>query len=182
VSTRRRPRLPRVLAAAVFLAGAGGGAAWLMVQAVTSPSLAVAAGSPDGGPPGAPRSTVRITFQTVPPMKSEVRWGKKKLGFVMGPKKPFILERPRDSGPLDLVIKSEGFLTVHTRVYTFNDNRVFVKLTPITEKHKLFGYKQQPDGGADGGAGPDGGAPQPAGPAPPFAQPPPPAPGAPVPR
>jgi hypothetical protein len=43
---------------------------------------------------------------------------------------------------------------------------VTVKLTPVTEKHLLFGYKQVPDGGADGGT--DGGAPVVAGPVGPY--------------
>jgi hypothetical protein len=152
-------------------------------------SIAMAAQPPDGGA-GAPgvkplKEKVKITFQTVPPVKAEVRWGKKKLGIINGPKKPFILERPRDSGPLDVTIRSEGFLTVHTRAYTFSDARMNVKLTPATDKHMLFGFKQPLDAGPEGGV-PDAGAgqpqagapypaqpqPQPMGPAPPPPGPP----------
>ena len=119
--------------------------------------------TPDAGAPAAarpPSSKVRITFQTVPILKNkkvEVRWGKKRLGFIDGARKPFILERARDSGPIDVTIKAEGFITVNTRAYTFDDNKVFVKMTPVEEKHTLLGYRVQlPDGGADGGV-PDGG-------------------------
>jgi len=63
-----------------------------------------------------------------------------------------VVERPRDSGPLDLIIRASGFLPVHTRAYTFTDSRVAVKLTPPTEKSKLFGYREElapnPDAGA----------------------------------
>jgi hypothetical protein len=121
--------------------------------------LALARAEVPGAPPGPRpvREKVKITFQTIPPVKAEVRWGKKKLGIVNATKKPFFVERPKDSGPIDVTIRADGFLPVHTRAYTFETNKVTVKLTPVTEKHTLFGYKQMPDGGADGGA--DAGAP-----------------------
>jgi len=87
--------------------------------------------------------TVHIYLQTVPPRKAMIRWGSKSLGMIPAPK-PLIIERPRDSGPLDLVIRASGYLPVHTRVYTFSDSHVSVKVTPPTEKNKLFGYKQEP--------------------------------------
>lgn len=87
--------------------------------------------------------TVHISVQTVPPRKAMVRWGNKSLGMIPVPR-PLVVERPRDSGPLDLVIRATGYLPVHTRVYTFSDSRVAVKLTLPTEKNKLFGYKQEP--------------------------------------
>jgi hypothetical protein len=131
---------------------------------------------------------VKITIQTIPPVKAEVWWGRKKLGLVNGvrrpPIKPLIVERPRDSGPIDLVIRSEGFLPVNTRAYTFNDYKLNVKLTLATEKHMLLGFRNLPDAGLDAGT-PDAGAPAtpppPAtyGPAP---QPPPPPPPSPQPQ
>jgi hypothetical protein len=117
--------------------------------------------APDGGAAAAAakplREKVKITFQTIPPVKAEVRWGKKKLGLIQGPKKPFILERPRDSGPLDVTIRAEGYLTVHTRAYTFTDGKMNVKLTPVTDKHMLFGFKQPLDAGVPDGGVPDAG-------------------------
>jgi hypothetical protein len=115
------------------------------------------------------REKVKITVQTIPPVKAEVRWGKKKLGVLNTGKKPFFIERFKDSGPIDVTVRAEGFLPVHTRAYTFETNKITVKLTPLTEKHTLFGFKQVPDGGVDGGAA-DAGAPAgpvPMGPAPP---------------
>jgi hypothetical protein len=158
MSARRRsgrrghPRWP-------WLAGVAGLAAlalllgWAGVRGVAAPAAAPGAlASADGGAPAAPRETVKLIFQTVPPMKAEVRWGKKVLGIIKGPRKPFILERPRDSGPLDITIKAEGQIPVHTRAYTFTDSRVMVKVTPTAEKSKIFGYRQEvPDGGVDGG-------------------------------
>jgi hypothetical protein len=136
--------------------------------------LALARAAVDRPPPapaGKPvREKIKITFQTIPPVKAEVRWGKKKLGILNTGKKPFFIERFRDSGPIDVTIHADGFLPVHTRAYTFDTNKVTVKLTALTEKHTLFGYKQPPDGGADGGVA-DAGAPMgpvaPMGPAPP---------------
>jgi hypothetical protein len=123
----------------------------------------------DGGEAGKPRDKVKIVIQTVPPVKAEIRWGKKKLGLALGKGKAFIYERPRDSGPMDIVITSEGFLPVHTRVHTFNDNKMFIRLTAVTEKHKLFGYRVEVDAGPEGGVpgGADAGAPPMMGPPPP---------------
>ena len=86
---------------------------------------------------------VRITLQTVPPRRAVVKWGKKTLGVIPAPQ-PLIVVRPRDSGPLDIVIRMTGYLPVHTRAYTFSDSRVAVKLTPVSQKHTLFGYRQEP--------------------------------------
>ena len=61
------------------------------------------------------------------------------------------MERPRDSGPLDLTIRASGFLPVHTRAYSFTDSRVAVKLTPPSEKNKLFGYREEPAANPDAG-------------------------------
>jgi len=110
---------------------------------------------------------VHISLQTVPPRKALVKWGGKSLGFIPAPK-PLVIERPRDSGPLDLVIRAAGYLPVHTRAYTFSDSRVSVKLTQPTEKNKLFGYRQEPAADPDAGvpAQPSSTGPAPAAPAP----------------
>ncbi len=93
---------------------------------------------------------VHISLQTVPPRKALVKWGNKSLGFIPAPK-PLVIERPRDSGPLDLVIRATGYLPVHTRVYTFSDSRASVKLTQPSDKSKLFGYRQEPAASPDAG-------------------------------
>jgi len=139
-------------AVALLVAGAAGGA-------VGPVAAADASAMGDGGV----AATVKITFQTVPPIdRVVVAWGGKRLGLIRGQRRPLIVERPRDSGPLDIVLRAEGYLPVHTRVYTFNDNKVYVRMTAATDRKTLLGYRQElPDGGpADGGgaaAAPDGG-------------------------
>jgi hypothetical protein len=100
--------------------------------------------------PAAKADTVHITIQTVPPRKAQVKWGRKNLGVIPVPR-PLVVERPRDSGPMDLAIRASGFLPVHTRAYTFTDSRVAVKLTPPTEKNTLFGYREEPAPNPDAG-------------------------------
>jgi len=137
--------------------------------------------SPAVAEPSSPKTQdkVNITVQTVPPRKAMVKWGNKTLGVIPVPR-PLVVVRPRDSGPLDLVVRAAGFLPVHTRAYTFSDSRVAIKLTPVSEKNTLFGYRQEVPPEAP--VSPDAGAPPPAPPsAPPPAPPPPPAP-APIPQ
>jgi hypothetical protein len=109
----------------------------------------------------APQKTgdkVNITIQTVPPRKAVVKWGNKSLGMIPVPR-PLVVVRPRDSGPMDLVVRATGFLPVHTRAYTFSDSRVAIKLTPVEEKNTLFGFRAEVP--PEGAASPDGGAPPP---------------------
>jgi hypothetical protein len=159
--------------------------------APSAPSDGTAAGGPpDAAAPVAPPSnTVKITIITVPQAKKVmVLWGKKRLGII-APHQPLILQRPRDSGPMDLIVQSEGYVTVQTRAYTFADTKHAVKLTPIDQKKTLLGYRQEvpsPDAGAapppDAGAPPAAIAvPSPPSAAPPLAAPPPGAPRAPMP-
>ena len=111
---------------------------------------------------------VNITIQTVPPRKATVKWGNKTVGVIPVPR-PLIVVRPRDSGPMDLVVRMNGFLPVHSRAYTFSDSRVVIKLTPLEEKNTLFGFRAEvPPPGA---ANPDGGAPPPVPPPPPAPAP-----------
>jgi hypothetical protein len=110
--------------------------------------------------PSPPSPNVRIVFTIVPTTKKAmVFWGKKRLGII-APHAPLIVTRPRDSGPLDVVVKSDGYVTVQTRAYTFADNKVSVKLTAVDQKSTLLGYREElpPDGGAPP-SGPDGGMP-----------------------
>lgn len=121
------------------------------------------AGATPPRPPAGTSPTVRIVFKVIPPNRATVTWGKKKLGMIK-PKAPLIIQRPRDSGPLDVVVRAEGCLPVHSRVYTFTDSTLAVKVTPVDKKNTLYGYREdvpaEPDGGVPGG-GADGGAPPP---------------------
>jgi hypothetical protein len=73
-------------------------------------------------------------------------WGKTVLGRI-APGAPLVVRRPRDSGPLDVSVIAAGYLTVHTRAYTFADSRVSVKLTTLDQKPALFGYRAPLDAG-----------------------------------
>lgn len=102
----------------------------------------------DAGPPAAPvPTTAQIIFNTVPPSKAFVSWGKKKLGKIE-PNKPLIVVRPRDSGPLDVTVRAEGFLPVHTRAHTFSDSKVLVRLTAPEAINTLLGYRVPLDAGS----------------------------------
>jgi hypothetical protein len=149
---RAHERAISVGAAAIILAGS------MAVWAAGRKGKTVVDASTDGADQTAnienapaKSDTVHIVIQTVPPRKAQVKWGRKRLGTIPVPR-PLVVERPRDSGPLDLVIRASGFLPVHTRAYTFSDSRVAVKLTPPAEKSKLFGYREEPATNPDGGA------------------------------
>jgi len=124
--------------------------------------------APSSTLPGvAPAPVVKITVTTNPPAKRVlVLWGKKRLGMIM-PKQPLIIQRPRDSGPLDLTVQCDGYVSVQTRAFTVADNKLIVKITPVEQKNTLLGYREElpPE--------PDAGVPTPA-------PPPPPPPGAPL--
>jgi hypothetical protein len=118
----------------------------------THPGQVVPAGTPQPRPP-----RVKIFVHTVPAkipgkpkQKVKVMWGKKLLGET-----PLTFDRPRDSGPIDLVIRTDGYFPVHTRVYTMKNERVDVRLTKLDDRMTIFGAKAElpppatpPDGGA----------------------------------
>lgn len=122
--------------------------------AQAAPGAAGATGQPGAGgaAASAPSPNVRIVLRTVPMrQRSFVSWGSKRLGFI-DKGRPLVIVRPRDSGPLDVVVRSEGFIPVHTRANTFDDSVIDVKLTPLEKKETIYGYKQPlappPDAGA----------------------------------
>jgi hypothetical protein len=122
------------------------------------------AGAPaPGAAPAAPQppsKNVRIVFTVLPSTKkATVFWGKKKLGAI-APHAPLIVQRPRDSGPLDVVVRAEGCVPVQTRAYTFEDSKVAVHVTPNDQKNTLLGYREElpPDGGVPASPNPDAGA------------------------
>jgi hypothetical protein len=85
---------------------------------------------------------------TTPAVTAFVSWGKKPLGKIT-PTKPLVVSRPRDSGPLDVVVRAEGYLPVQTRAHTFSDHRILVKLTLIEDQAELLGYRAPLDAGVD---------------------------------
>lgn len=81
--------------------------------------------------------TIRLLVE--PPNRAHVHWGAKDFGLG-----PLDIRRPRGSGPLDLVLRAPGFLTLHTRVFTDRDNSLSVHLVPEAEASRFPGY-QSPD-------------------------------------
>ena len=139
----------------------------LAIALVAMPLAVVAVADDAGAPvptapaaaPKPPSPNVRIVFTVLPSTKkATVFWGKKKLG-VIAQHAPLIVQRPRDSGPLDVVVRADGCVPVQTRAYTFEDSKVAVKVTPIDQKNTLLGYREEIPAG-DGGvpaSNPDGG-------------------------
>ena len=123
------------------------------------PEAGAPAGTAAPAAPKVPSKNVRIVFTVLPSAKkATVFWGKKKLGAI-APHAPLIVQRPRDSGPLDVVVRADGCVPVQTRAYTFEDSKVAVKVTPNEEKNTLLGYREEIPA-SDGGVAaqnPDGG-------------------------
>jgi hypothetical protein len=84
---------------------------------------------------GGGRDKVTIKLSVDAHWKAHVFWGRKDLGVA-----PLQIERPRGSGPLDLVIVAEGALPLHTRVFTDRDNSLAVRLYAESEAPGLLGY------------------------------------------
>lgn len=95
--------------------------------------------SPSAAPPAtAPElpKTIKLRIASAP--KSTVRWGKKTLGVT-----PLVFERPRDSGPVDLVFVARGYFPVHTRAFTWKSDSVHVQMTKLADRQKLYGAKKE---------------------------------------
>ena len=98
--------------------------------------VSVAGEKTQEAPEGNPTSeTVTIKLVADPQRKARVSWGRKDLGFA-----PLEIERPRGSGPLDLVVVAPGALPLHTRVYTDRDDKLALRLYGEGEAPSLLGY------------------------------------------
>ena len=118
-------RKPGVLAAGIL-------AGWVaQVSAQTPPSE-----EPQGTRVAEVPKTVTIFVRSTP--RANVRWGSRALGTT-----PVKLERPHDSGPLDLTLTAGGYLTHHIRAFTFKDESLNVRMVPDHEAHTVFGYPQR---------------------------------------
>jgi hypothetical protein len=116
--------------------------------ALPPPGAAVAAAAQLAHDAGVPSPTVKIVFRTFPARRGVIMWGGKRLGIV-DRNAPLVVERPRDSGPLDVVVRVSGYIPVHTRAYTFTDSNVDVRITPLDKKDTIYGFKEPlpPDAG-----------------------------------
>jgi hypothetical protein len=52
------------------------------------------------------------------------------------------IERPRDSGPLDVLVRADTFLPHHIRLFTDRDDRLSVRLIRPEEARGLLGYRR----------------------------------------
>jgi len=91
-----------------------------------------------------PRSdTVTIKLIVDQRRKAHVFWGRKDLGEA-----PLELQRPRGSGPMDLLVTAPRFLPLHTRVFTDRDDQLFLRLFSPQEGPQILGYAPR-DGAAE---------------------------------
>ena len=120
------------------------------IAAPSDGGTAIAPPTPPAAAPEPRPAKVKIVVRAVP--KAQVSWGKLKLGPT-----PVTLMRPRDSGPVDLVVRADGYLPVHTRAYTFRNDALTVRLTKIDQKQSLLGAKREPPPEPPAAPSPDGG-------------------------
>jgi hypothetical protein len=84
--------------------------------------------------------TVTIKLVAEKARKARVFWGRKDLGFA-----PLELQRPRGSGPLDLIVVTPGALTLHTRVFTDRDDKLALRFYAVTDAPTMLGYRADDD-------------------------------------
>ena len=107
------------------------------------PAAAATVAPPDedlvGEAPESNPTSEMVTIKLVaePSRKARVSWGRKDLGFA-----PLELQRPRGSGPLDLLVVAPGALPLHTRVYTDRDDKLALRLYPESDAPSLLGYHE----------------------------------------
>jgi hypothetical protein len=84
-----------------------------------------------------PRSdTVKIKVLVDSRRQAHVLWGRKDFGVA-----PLEIERPRNSGPLDLVVVAPGYLSLHARAFTDRDDTLALRLYAPSEAPQLLGYR-----------------------------------------
>jgi hypothetical protein len=88
-----------------------------------------------------PRSpTVKLKLIFTPPARGTVVWGRKKLAELQPGQMTVEIERPRNSGPLDLLVRADGFLPHHVRLFTDRDDHLSVRLFRPGDARGLLGY------------------------------------------
>jgi hypothetical protein len=98
---------------------------------------ALVAETPEANPTS---ETVTIKLVADPQRKARVFWGRKDLGLA-----PLELQRPRGSGPLDLIVVTPGMLTLHTRVFTDRDDKLALHLYGESDGPTILGYRGDDD-------------------------------------
>lgn len=110
------------------------------VESAAAESEDLATEAPEDDPAS---QTVKLKLEVAPrSARAVVWWGKQKLG-----EPPLTIERPRRSGPMNLVIKADGFLDHHTRLFTDRDDRLSLSLVRPNDAVGMLGYKRRPGQG-----------------------------------
>ena len=87
-----------------------------------------------------PRSdTVKIKVIVDARRQAHVTWGRKDFGVA-----PLEIERPRNSGPLDLIVVAPGYLPLHARALTDRDDVLSLRLYSAADAPQLLGYRPEP--------------------------------------
>lgn len=103
---------------------------------------AAANAGPDAGRTVVRKLEDKVTISVRSSPRASVRWGGRTLGDT-----PLTLQRPRESGPMDLTLSASGYLPLHVRAYTFSDDTINARLVSNAEKTKVFGYPASLDAG-----------------------------------
>ena len=82
--------------------------------------------------------TIELSIKVEPRVRARIYNGKEFLGVA-----PFTIRWPKDTGALDIVAKADGFITINSRLYTYKNDQVILKLVKESESYKLFGYKKK---------------------------------------
>jgi hypothetical protein len=110
----------------------------------SEPGDAAAAGGDDESLVGEerehdPRSdTVKIKVIVDARRQAHVTWGRKDFGVA-----PLEIERPRNSGPLDLIVVAPGYLPLHARALTDRDDVLSLRVYSAAEAPQLLGYRPE---------------------------------------
>jgi hypothetical protein len=153
IACRAQPAAVRVDASVATTPDAAPAHAAASVEEATVPDAAAADGAVATGeeplegeaPDQDPRSqTVVIRLAVAPATRAVVMWGRKRLGEVTPGHMTLEIERPRASGPLDIVVRADGFLPHHARLFTDRDDKLSIRLVPPGAARGLFGYRSTP--------------------------------------
>jgi hypothetical protein len=90
--------------------------------------------------PRRPTERVKLKLTVTPAAAGVVMWGRRKLADLAPGQMTVEIERPKESGPLDVVIKATGFLPHHVRLFTDREDRLSVHLVRPDESRALLGY------------------------------------------
>ncbi len=115
------------------------------LSAVPEPAAAKIAGGdlkaeePEANPYS---ESVMLKLTVTPQVKALVMWGGKQMAKLGPGSMDTEIVRPRGSGPVDLEIKAEGYMPLHTRLYSDRNDKVAARLYRPEEAPGLLGFKR----------------------------------------